>query len=77
MTIDADALRAYRARWEEVAEIERQEQKQKTVAQRLQLLDALFQFALVSDIYKKAIARKARDAESVRQRWIRLKSHLP
>jgi hypothetical protein len=76
MTIDADALKAYRARWDEVAEIERQEQKHKTVAQRLQRLDVLFQFALVSDIYKRAIAQKARDAEPVRQRWIRLKSHL-
>jgi hypothetical protein len=76
MIIDADTLRAYRARWDEVAEIERQEQKQKTVAQRLQLLDALFQFAFVSDIYAKAIAQKASNVEPVRQRWIRLKSHL-
>jgi hypothetical protein len=46
------------------------------VAQRLQPLNALFQFAQVSDIYDKAIVQKARDAEPVRQRWIKLKSHL-
>jgi hypothetical protein len=75
-TIDADSLKAYRARWDDVAAIEREEQRQKTVAQRLQMLDALLQFALRSGIYKKAIDQKNRDAESVGNHWLILKTSM-
>jgi hypothetical protein len=74
MPMDEKALlQEYRTRWEEVAEIERAEQKRKTVAQRLQLLDTLFRFAIASGIYRKALIAKQREAEAARQRWLRLK----
>lgn len=71
MTIDADALKAYRARWEAVAQIEAAEKRQATLEQRWQKLNAMFRLAIALGLYEKM---RDADVEAVRARWSRLKS---
>lgn len=73
-TVDKEALETYRSQWQLVAQIEAAERQQATMAQRLQQFNSLFQLAVALQIYPKAIVHNRRDAEVVRDRWIKLKA---
>jgi len=65
-----EALEAYRSRWDVVAEVEAEEKRQATIAQRWQKLNAMLKLVIALGLYEKM-----RDAnvEDVRERWVRLK----
>jgi len=75
-TLTKEVLEAYRSRWDAVAQIEAEEQQRSTLAQRLQQLNMLFQFAVALHIYEKAIEQNRVEAESVRKRWLHLKGRI-
>jgi uncharacterized metal-binding protein len=64
-----DDMKAYRARWQAVSEIERQENQAASIDLRWQQLNALIGLAIGLDILK---ADKSED--EVYQRWAKLKS---
>lgn len=70
MKMDKSMLTAYQDRWKLVAEIEAAEQRQTSMAQRWQKLNALVRMAA-----GLGILRKGNDAQIqiVRQRWALLK----
>jgi hypothetical protein len=70
MKMDKSMLTAYQDRWKLVAEIEVAEQRQTSVAQRWQKLNALVRMAA-----GLGILQKDNDAQiqAVRQRWALLK----
>lgn len=68
-----EALEAYRSQWEAVAQIEAEERRQATIAQRWQKLNGMLKLTIALGLYKK----KMRDTnvEDVRNRWIKLKAN--
>jgi hypothetical protein len=75
-TLDAAALRAYRADWEAVAEIEREEQRRATVEQQWQQLNSLLGLAMALGIFEDMQKNNERDAHAVRARWNQLRAKL-
>lgn len=67
-----ETLEAYRSQWDAVAEIEAEEKRQTTIAQRWQKLNAMLKLTIALGLYEKM-----RDAnvEDVRDRWVRLKAN--
>lgn len=67
-----EALEVYRSRWNAIAEVEAEEKRQATIAQRWQKLNAMLKLIIALGLYEKM-----RDAnvEDVRQRWIKLKAN--
>jgi hypothetical protein len=66
--VDED-IKAYRARWEAVAEIERQEMRAETLDQRWQQLNAVIGLAI-----ELGMMKADQSEEEVYQRWAKLKS---
>jgi hypothetical protein len=66
--VDED-VKAYRARWQAVAEIERQELKAASLDQRWQQLNAVIRLAI-----GLGILRTDKSEEEVYQRWAQLKN---
>ena len=73
-TIDKEALKAYRKRWEAVAEVEAAEKRHATIEQRWQKLNAMLQLAISLGLYEKMRNPNVND---VRNRWIKLKANYP
>lgn len=73
---EIDPMKAYRSRWEAVAQIEEQERRQATIGQRLQQLNRLFQLAVALRIYEKAVEHNRVGAEIARTRWVQLKGKV-
>ncbi len=69
VSMDADAVRRYRGRWQAVAEIEAAEQRAATLAERWQLLNHLLSMALALGLDLNA----RDDEDGVRRRWLKLK----
>jgi hypothetical protein len=64
--MDKQTLQAYQSRWQAVADFERSERKQETLAQRWRKLDSLLAMAAALGL------RPVRDEEGeelIRQRW--------
>lgn len=74
--ISKEEIEHYRAGWQSVAKIDRQELLQMTIAQRLSQLDFLVRSAQALGIYTKAVARNGKEAQIVRQRWRQLKANV-
>ena len=70
MSIDAQELRAYLARWQAVAAFEAAEQKAATFTLRWQQLNAILRLAAALGISPEADSEAI---EAVRSRWNRLK----
>jgi len=71
--MDAKAIKAYKAQWEAVAEIERAELRALTMEQRWHQLTLLFRFA--QQVSKVQIAhQESQDVIEVRERWNILKA---
>ena len=68
--MDATTLKAYRARWQAVAEIERQELQTATLELRWQQLNAVIGLAIGLGIFKPV-----EDEIEVFQRWAKLKEN--
>ncbi len=69
VSMDADAVRRYRDRWQAVAEIEAAEQRAATLAERWQLLNHLLSMALALGLDLSG----RDDEDGVRRRWLKLK----
>ena len=67
---DKKLLHEYRERYRIVAEVELQEQRAATVAERWQQLNALWNLASGLEI-----RNTADDVDAVRRRWVQLKEH--
>ncbi len=68
--MDKNLLKEYRARWEAVAEIEKQEQQNTTVEQRWRKFVAIMRMARELGLKK---TENNVELEIVRQRWRKLK----
>ncbi len=73
-TIDKEALKAYRNRWEAVAEVEAAEKRHATIEQRWQKLNAMLRLTISLGLYEKMRNPNVND---VRNRWIKLKANYP
>jgi len=72
--MDPTLAREYRARWQAVSAIEEAEQRQATVEERWERLNAILRLAMALGLDLDA----EREDEAVgRQRWARLKAGLP
>lgn len=67
--IDQESLRAYRSRWQAVAEIEALEQQKMSIAERWRQLNALLRMAAA---LKLPSDRDDHPSDIVQQRWSRL-----
>ena len=52
-----EALEAYRSQWEAVAQIEAEERRQATIAQRWQKLNGMLKLTIALRLYKKNARR--------------------
>lgn len=68
--MDKNLLKEYRARWEAVAEIEKQEQQNTTVEQRWRKFIGIMRMARELGLKK---SENNAELEVVRQRWRKLK----
>ncbi|MCA9970040.1 MAG: hypothetical protein KC425_07490 [Anaerolineales bacterium] len=71
MSLNAEALRAYRDRWQAVAEIERAEQRHTSIVQRWQQLNVLLRMAAALEL---APAGNQADDLPAHQQWNQLRS---
>lgn len=72
--IDQESLRAYRRRWESVAEVEMLEQQERSVAERWRQLNALVRMAAALEL---PLRRDEQLDDLVDERWRRLREiHL-
>jgi len=62
-------MRQFREHWQAVAAIEREEQREASVALRWQQLNAILRLAMGLELP----LRERLDEEAVRQRWVKLK----
>jgi hypothetical protein len=71
--MDVHLVQEYRSRWQAVAEVEAAEQREATIANRWQQLNAILQMAMALGLDLDA---QAEDELAVWQRWAKLKEGL-
>lgn len=74
MTMEKQDLQAFRERWQTVAEVEKSELRQMSVAQRWQQFNAILRMAVALEL--PLLQDDIGEIITIRQRWRRLQEAL-